>query len=265
MPPDDEKGKDKNSPSSSSSSSSFTRQANRVRDFFSIPAPVKRLFDKVPVLTYAPNELPQRTPKPTKLPTLYVFIKEEDAAAGRPSFNPGCLKWQVSSAQEAFRRVSLTTQQAFLKIAEIQHRLLSSNNHASPTGVLPFLLPSVHSPQSTQELPLPIPSNKLVKFALDRGSKVKEPSSMRYEAYQSLLDHRIRNAWVRLAILLLHLKTLSNSPFLSSTTSTSSPRTPPPSHSAYTSTPYPATSSSVPLSPTNYEPPPKPSFSNMRP
>jgi metaxin len=86
--------------------------------------------------------------------------------------------------------------QAFLKIAGIQHRLLSSNNHASPTGVLPFLLPAFHGPQASQESPLPVPSNKLVKFASENGSTVKEPPSMRYEAYQSLLDHRIRNAWV---------------------------------------------------------------------
>jgi metaxin len=26
---------------------------------------------------------------------LHVFTTEEDAKNGRPSFNPGCLKWQV--------------------------------------------------------------------------------------------------------------------------------------------------------------------------
>ena len=101
MPPDDENDEKSTGESlpSSTSSSSFKRQANRVRNLFSIPAPVKRLFDKVPVLTYPPNELPQRTHSPTKLPSLYVFIRDEDAAAGRPSFNPGCLKWQVGDAE----------------------------------------------------------------------------------------------------------------------------------------------------------------------
>jgi metaxin len=106
MPPDDEndeKSTGENLPSSTSSVS-FKRQANRVRNLFSIPEPLKRLFDKVPVLTYPPDELPQRTPRPTKLPSLYIFIGDEDAAAGRPSFNPGCLKWQVGDAGNFFVR-----------------------------------------------------------------------------------------------------------------------------------------------------------------
>src|SRR5450432_232296 len=104
MPPEDERAADGAVPNSASSS--FTRQANRVRDLFSVPAPVKRLFDKVPVLTYAANELPQRTPKPSKLPSLYVFIRQKDAAAGTPSFNPGCLKWQVSQLGSSPLRVT---------------------------------------------------------------------------------------------------------------------------------------------------------------
>jgi len=140
---------------------------------------VKKLFDLVPVLTYPPNDLPQRAPKPTKLPSLYVFSKPEDVALGRPSFNPSCLKWQT-----------------YLKFAGIQHRLVSSNNHASPTGVLPFLLPAVYAPQTSQETCLPIPSNKILKYATEHGSKTKEPSNPRYEAYRTLIDHRIRHAWL---------------------------------------------------------------------
>jgi len=81
---------------------SFSKQSTnvggRVGDLFSIPTPIKKLFEKVPVLLYPPNELPQRAPKPARLPSLYVFIKEKDAAAGKPSFNPSCLKWQVCRA-----------------------------------------------------------------------------------------------------------------------------------------------------------------------
>lgn len=103
MPPDD--GKDEegiaDDAPSSSSSTAFKMQVNRVRNLFSIPAPVKSLFDKVPVLTYPPNELPRRTPRPSRLPSLYVFIGDEDAAAGRPSFNPGCLKWQVRHVENS--------------------------------------------------------------------------------------------------------------------------------------------------------------------
>ena len=82
-----------------SSQTALSQQTSKARDFFSIPGPVKSLFDKVPVLTYPPNELPQRAPKHAKIPSLYVFIKNEDAAAGRPSYNPSCLKWQVGEVK----------------------------------------------------------------------------------------------------------------------------------------------------------------------
>lgn len=79
--------------------SQFTKQTEYVQNFFSIPAPIKTLFDYVPVLVYPPNELPQRAPRPSRIPTLYVFSREEDVAEGNPSFNPGCLKWQVGRAR----------------------------------------------------------------------------------------------------------------------------------------------------------------------
>ncbi|KAL3422464.1 hypothetical protein PVAG01_06620 [Phlyctema vagabunda] len=160
-------------------SSSFSRQSKKVKDLFSIPPPVKKLFDQFPVLVYPSNPLPQRSLKSARIPSLYVFSSGKDAAAGRPSFNPSCLKWQT-----------------FLNIAGVDHRLISSNNHASPTGVLPFLLPAVHGSAAPQDSLLPVPSNKLVKYAADHGLQIQESHSIRYEAYQSLLDHRIRNAWL---------------------------------------------------------------------
>ncbi|RDW62741.1 hypothetical protein BP5796_11043 [Coleophoma crateriformis] len=181
-----------------SAATSFSQQSTKVKDLFSIPPPLKKLFDKVPVLVYSPNPLPQRTPKSARIPSLYVFSTAKDAAAGRPSFNPTCLKWQVSLDGCGIGRGEETDAQlqTFLNIAGVDHRLISSNNHASPTGVLPFLLPTVHASASFQDSILPIPSNKLVKFATEHGAKVQESPSMRYEAYQSLLDHRIRNAWL---------------------------------------------------------------------
>lgn len=62
---------------------------------FAIPEPVKRVFNNFPLTTYEPNELPARAPKQRDEPTLHVFATPEDASRGRPSFNPGCLKWQV--------------------------------------------------------------------------------------------------------------------------------------------------------------------------
>ena len=99
-----------------------------------IPRPLKRLFDRYPLVTYAPNELPVRAPldrrrwyrhrgrqyesggkagwredgqgmelrleyeqeqEQEQEHKLYMFTSEEGAKQGWPSFNPGCLKWQV--------------------------------------------------------------------------------------------------------------------------------------------------------------------------
>ncbi|KAI0971551.1 hypothetical protein F4678DRAFT_88139 [Xylaria arbuscula] len=146
--------------------------------WFTIPAPLARLFKTFPLLTYPPNELPARSPDARDVPTLYVFISDEDALKGLPSFNPSCLKWQT-----------------FLKLAGVDFCLRPSNNHASPTGALPFLLPP--STPSDPRSQRPIPSNKLEQYGLDNG-KSKPPGDLgpRLDAYESLLDHRIRNAWL---------------------------------------------------------------------
>ncbi|KAJ9156490.1 hypothetical protein NKR23_g1341 [Pleurostoma richardsiae] len=150
-----------------------------------IPPPIQRLFDKFPLVTYPPNDLPEGSPVgvPGSLPTLHVFILEEDALKGRPSFNPSCLKWQT-----------------FLRIAGVRVRLLPSNNHASPSGALPFLQPASTSPDPASPAPAsaPVPSTKLYDYALAHGSSPPgpEPASRRLEAYQALLDHPVRRAWL---------------------------------------------------------------------
>ena len=70
----------------------------RIRDLVHVPAPVKRVFDRFPVVTYPANPLPLHTSSTQSardVPTLYIFVDREDAHLGKPSFNPGCLKWQV--------------------------------------------------------------------------------------------------------------------------------------------------------------------------
>ncbi|KAI1362129.1 hypothetical protein F5Y08DRAFT_284082 [Xylaria arbuscula] len=146
--------------------------------WFTIPAPLARLFKKFPLLTYPPNELPARSPDARDVPVLYVFISDEDALKGLPSFNPSCLKWQT-----------------FLKLAGIDFRLRPSNNHASPTGALPFLLPP--STPSDLKPQRPVLSNKLEQYGLDNAkSKLSGNLGTKIDAYESLLDHRIRNAWL---------------------------------------------------------------------
>ncbi len=93
--------------------------------FLSIPAPLKRLFDATPLITYEENELPQRSvraPSRSDRQDILAFFdahvgkgdkksrKQEDGAlhalfswasvkdGSSPmvaSFNPGCLRWQV--------------------------------------------------------------------------------------------------------------------------------------------------------------------------
>ncbi|KAI9795991.1 MAG: hypothetical protein M1833_006567 [Piccolia ochrophora] len=111
-----------------------------LRDLFTIPAPLKQLFDRFPLLTYAPNPLPLRSPAASDLPTLYIFTTPSDAERGLPSFNPSCLKWQT-----------------YLKLCNLPFRTQPSTNHASPTGALPFLLPS-RSLSSPSAAAPPIPS-----------------------------------------------------------------------------------------------------------
>ena len=95
-------GRDQDTPQKPSSSSSSPTEPSSgwYSNIFSIPAPVKMLFDKVPMVVYAPNELPQRAPRSARVPSLYVFSTVTDAAAGMPSFNPSCLKWQVCVSYE---------------------------------------------------------------------------------------------------------------------------------------------------------------------
>ena len=73
--------------------------------------------------------------------------------------------------------------------------LAASNNHASPGGSLPFLIPA--SSVGSFEASPPVTSSKLLEWT-SKNSKTprQEPKNMRYEAYMSLLDHRIRNAWL---------------------------------------------------------------------
>ncbi|KAL8699827.1 MAG: hypothetical protein Q9224_001245 [Gallowayella concinna] len=145
------------------------------------PNPIRRLFDKFPLLTYPLNELPLRKPIERNKNTLFIFGREDDAQHGAPSFNPTCLKWQT-----------------YLKFRGVDFVTVPSSNHASPTGSLPYLIPAASRSDSTvlDGIP-PVPSHKIQEWASKNGSTSKtEPDNMRYEAYLSLLDHRIRSAWL---------------------------------------------------------------------
>ena len=83
--------------------------------------------------------------------------------------------------------------QAFLKFSKIEFETAVSNNHASPTGVLPFLTPSDSSSTA------PIPSNKIKKWALSQKIRKEEKDpewTGQHEAFLSLIDNEIRRAWL---------------------------------------------------------------------
>ncbi|KAK4144241.1 uncharacterized protein C8A04DRAFT_36873 [Dichotomopilus funicola] len=157
-----------------------------------IPRPLQQLFNHFPLHTYDANPLPERSQYLTSsdLPTLYVFSTESDARLGLPSFNPGCLKWQT-----------------LLRLAKLDFHVLPSTNHASPTGSLPFLLPSrTTSPPTTP--PLPIPASNLLAYARKQQQQPKNKSQSqpfpdldstlpaRSQAYLSLITLSLRNAWL---------------------------------------------------------------------
>ena len=119
------------------------------------------------------------------------------------------------------------TCQAYMRFKGIDFVTISSNNHASPTGALPFLLPASSSTNPGQAV-LPIPSTRIDRWireekirkrmtvksseevwegrnqhteghaSAQQESTPKESLDMRNEAYISLLNYRIRNAYVGL-------------------------------------------------------------------
>ncbi|KAK2751554.1 hypothetical protein FQN55_000275 [Onygenales sp. PD_40] len=148
--------------------------------FPSIPAPIKHVFDQFPWRTYPADQLPRRISNPSDEHILYIFTSPRGARKGAPSYNPQCLKWQ-----------------AYLKFVGIEFQTISSTNHASPTGVLPFLLPASPSVSVPGDPLTPIPANKIQKWAIEQTHVEEEQQlSMRFDVYASLLDHRIRNAWL---------------------------------------------------------------------
>ncbi|KND91678.1 hypothetical protein TOPH_03621 [Tolypocladium ophioglossoides CBS 100239] len=146
------------------------------RGWFAVPPPVRELFKLFPLRVYAADPLPARAPDRTReRPRLYVFAREEEAQRGRPSYNPSCLKWQT-----------------YLRIAGVDVDLVPSSNHASPSGSLPFLLPS----SADLRPAVPLTGGKIACYAQDRSSQdLHDMSSPRLEAYLALLTRNLRPAW----------------------------------------------------------------------
>ncbi|EXJ80098.1 hypothetical protein A1O3_08384 [Capronia epimyces CBS 606.96] len=150
-------------------------QETLTRSWWSLPQPIRHIFDRFPLVTYPENELPQRAPRHQNENVLYIFQKQGPQSRDGPSFNPSCLKWQ-----------------AYLKFHGIPLRTRTSNNHASPTGALPFLLPASQDPRKPV---VPVPANRIARWVVSQGGK-EEAVQIRQDAYTALIDHVIRSAWL---------------------------------------------------------------------
>jgi metaxin len=148
------------------------------RDMFAVPPIIKQVFAQFPLSTYTANALPTRSPTHRDQHTLYTWTSTQDARTNNPSFNPTCLKWQT-----------------YLLFNDMPFRAQPSNNHASPSGSLPFLLPANSS--------IPLASAKLESWTTSQSTSKSSSGtqSSRQEVYTSLLDHAIRRAWLYLLYL----------------------------------------------------------------
>ncbi|GAM85926.1 hypothetical protein ANO11243_039360 [Dothideomycetidae sp. 11243] len=144
--------------------------SNRWSSIFALPGPLRELFNHFPLITYAANPLPAGT---NALPSssenaLYIFATPSDASRGLPSLNPTCLKHQT-----------------YLRLKGVEVRTIVSNNHASPSGSLPFLLPTKGAKA--------VPASGLRKWA-EGGTPY--PAQAKLDVHLALLDHRLRRAWL---------------------------------------------------------------------
>lgn len=156
------------------------------RDMFAVPPVIKQIFAKFPLSTYTANALPTRSPTHRDQHTLYTWTLPQDkhSSANTPSFNPTCLKWQT-----------------YLLFNDIAFRALASNNHASPSGSLPFLLPAnSQKPIASAKLEAWTAANSTGKSSAASGTTTQS-SAARQEVYISLLDHAVRRAWLYLLYL----------------------------------------------------------------
>lgn len=156
-------------PMSSSDSKIKTQLTN---SWLSLPTPVRLVFDRFPWITYGEHELPQRSSNSRSNNLLHIFALDGESL----SPNPACLKWQL-----------------YLLINRIPFVTRASNNHASPTGALPFILPTVKSKRDP--LPQAIPSSKIQRWSETQGAK-EENANLKLEIYLSLIDQNVRNAWL---------------------------------------------------------------------
>lgn len=198
--------KSASTPSSEANINSSTRSASRpqsrvstIKNLFSIPAPLKRLFDQFPRRVYLANHLPARTahllpntdPDSDQRHALFIWT----AGAGChdewiASFNPTCLTWQIH-----------------LLLHRQPIQIVASSNHAcSPGSALPLLIPNLKI-----KGPFTLDRDSLTTSDLERWlakeqdkktDDIKEEkdrstqSQHQQKIWRALIDGPIRRAWL---------------------------------------------------------------------
>lgn len=159
---------------SGSASSTKAEKPLANRSWIQLPAPLRVIFDQFPLITYNSNAFPWRGQTSKNQHTLYIWTLPGDETL---SPNPGCLKWQ-----------------AYLLTRNIKFRTISSNNHASPSGALPFVQPANRSESEPRSLP--IKSSKIPRWIeeITKQTEQQIPSSLMI--YEPLIESSIRNAWL---------------------------------------------------------------------
>ncbi|KAI1938090.1 hypothetical protein LOZ66_003678 [Ophidiomyces ophidiicola] len=166
-------------PAASAPSSSFSALA-------AVPAPVKRLFDAFPLLSYPPDRPPPPPPRPA------LYIAAHPAAThpppATPSPHPQSLKWI-----------------AYLNFHAIRYDTVPSSAYASPNLALPFLVPAVDH-NATAAAPPVVLGEDIEKWVLKRTGQPQNISAahnhrLRLATYCPLIEHAIRRAWVHVLYL----------------------------------------------------------------
>ena len=164
--------------------------------FFSTPASIRALFSHFPLITYSANLPPVPSLQVTtgwKLssipsPILYVFTNDNSEDRTPASFNSTCLKWQT-----------------WLLSQRVELDVRPSNNHASPSGSLPFLVD--WSSRAKDGSPRTVGARGFETWLQevetggcsgDQNHNRGDTGSMelRIRTYLSLVDQQVRPAWV---------------------------------------------------------------------
>lgn len=166
------------------------RSLRHPSSLFAVPAPIRELFARFPLITYAANELPYRARRDGSKHALHIFTTPLGARMDAPSYNPGCLKWQVRILDTIVAMCADlgAHSQTYLKFLEVPFTTIPSSNHASPSGALPFVLPA-----SSSE---PVPISKIDTWLKNQLHKDTSAMPIQQQPYASLLSQPIRLAYL---------------------------------------------------------------------